>query len=519
LFALLLWEFRRRERLETALRESEANYRALVESSADAILLTAPDGRVFAANPAACRLFGRTEEEICRLGRAGVVDTGDPRLAAALEERRRTGRFVGALRFRRADGSLFEGELSSTVFRDRSGEERTSMVIRDLSARKHAEAERERLRTAIEQAGECVIITDPAGTIQYVNPAFEAVTGYPRVEVLGQSPRLLKSGRQDAAFYRNLWAAITGGRTWQGRFVNKRKDGTFYTEEATISPVRDAAGNILSFVAVKRDITDQLELQERLLQAQKMEAIGRLAGGIAHDFNNLLMGILNYLELCRDGLSSDHPVRPYLDEIQQDAERSAALVRQLLTFARKQPAAPQPFDLNAGIEIILPLLRRLLGAGVPLLWRPEAALGPVMMDPAQFDQIVVNLVLNARDALDESGTICIATRAVSPDTVFRPPELSGGPAVALVVADTGCGMDAETKRHLFEPYFTTRARGRGTGLGLATVHGIVEQHGGAITVESAVGQGTTITIYLPEIPAQTDDLHPSTPDATPGAAE
>ena len=219
-----------------------------------------------------------------------------------------------------------------------------------------------------------ILVTDPEGTIQYVNPAFEAVTGYTRREAIGQTPRLLKSGRQNEAFYRNLWDTIAGGRVWQGRMVNKRKDGTLYTEETTISPVKDGSGRIVSFVAVKRDITEHLRisqeqtrLQEQLQQAQKMESIGRLAGGVAHDFNNLLSIIFGYGDIIvYQKLHPSDPLREDVEEILKPGRRSADLTRQLLACSRKQTLQPEELDLNEVIRNIEKMLRRLIGEDIAL---------------------------------------------------------------------------------------------------------------------------------------------------------
>jgi PAS domain S-box-containing protein len=362
-----------------------------------------------------------------------------------------------------------------------------------------AKAGLKRLATAIEQAGEIVVIADPAGIIQYVNPAFEAVTGYSRAEAVGQSMRILKSGKQDEAFYRELWATIASGRVWQGRFVNRRKSGALYTEEATISPVHDAAGRIVNYVAVKRDITEHLRVTVQLQQAQKMEAVGRLAGGVAHDFNNLLTGIMNYIELCRDALSPTHPVRSYLDEIASDARRSADLTRQVLAFARRQIVAPKVLDLNDAVAGMLKLLRRLIGEDIDMAWLPGADLWPVLLDPGQFDQILANLCVNARDAVAGVGKVSIATANATLDAGWcaQDPAAVPGDYVRLTVSDDGCGMDRDTVEHIFEPFFTTKESGKGTGLGLATVYGIVEQNRGHIQVRSEPGAGTTFDIYLP----------------------
>ena len=369
----------------------------------------------------------------------------------------------------------------------------------DITERKRAEAERERLMAAIEQAGEIVIITDPEGTIQYVNPAFERVSGYLRDEAVGRNPRILKSGRQGAAFYRKLWETITSGRTWEGRIVNKRKDGTLYTADATISPVRDASGRIVNYVAVKRDITEPLRLADQFEQAQKMESVGRLAGGVAHDFNNMLGVILGYAEIALYEVARGTSLHDSLTEIRKAARRSADLTRQLLAFARKQTIDPRVLDLNATVEGMFKMLRRLIGEDIDLTWLPGANLWPVKMDPAQIDQILANLCVNARDAIAGVGKVTIETANVSLDQDYCATHagFAIGEFVTLTVSDDGCGMDEAIRSHLFEPFFTTKETGKGTGLGLSTVYGIVKQNNGFLNVYSEPGLGTTVKIYLP----------------------
>jgi PAS domain S-box-containing protein len=362
-----------------------------------------------------------------------------------------------------------------------------------------AQAEKERMMTAMEQVTDAVMITDAEGTIQYVNPAFERMTGYAHGEAVGQNPRILNSGRQDGAFYENLWKTVSNGTSWAGRFVNKRKDGTLYTEEATISPMRDAAGRIVNFVAVKRDITHSLELEERLWESQKMEAVGQLAGGVAHDFNNMLAVILGYTEVLLDGVGLDQQFKNDLREIHKAGRRARDLTRQLLAFARRQVVLPEILDLNAAVEGMLKILPPLIGEGIQVSWHPEAGLWPVNMDPSQIDQILANLCVNARDAIGDTGRITIATenRTIDEGHCVGHAGPVPGEYVLLTVGDDGGGIDREVLAHIFEPFFTTKETGKGTGLGLATVYGIVKQNDGFIDVCSEAGQGTTFKVYLP----------------------
>ncbi|MCK6624344.1 MAG: response regulator [Anaerolineae bacterium] len=366
-----------------------------------------------------------------------------------------------------------------------------------------------RLNAAIEQAAEVVVITEVDGKIIYVNPAFEKVSGYSRAEVIGQYPRLLKSGKQNAAFYQELWATLRAGRIWQGRFVNKKKDGALYTEEATISPIKDEAGQLINFVAVKRDITRELQLEQQYHQAQKMEAIGRLTGGIAHDFNNLLTAINGFAELLQVRYSLDDSRKEMVDMILRSGQRAAALIRQLLVFSHQQVINPEVLNLNGIITELNKMLGRIIGEDIRMELHLASDLWSIKADPTQIEQVIVNLAVNARDAMPHGGQLTIETANVILDGDYTATHLNAQPGeyVLLAVSDTGTGMSEAVKAHIFEPFFTTKGAGQGTGLGLATVYGIVEQSGGAIWVYSEERQGTTFKIYLPragEAAAQKD---------------
>ena len=364
---------------------------------------------------------------------------------------------------------------------------------------KQSEAERERLSTAIEQSVETIVITDRQGNIRYVNPAFERITGYTKTEIWGQNPRFLKSGEHSMSFYKELWDTISDGRVWKGKFVNRHKDGSLFSEEATISPVFDAAGKIVNYVAVMRDITKEEKLEQQFRQAQKMESVGRLAGGVAHDFNNMLAVILGYSELALAKLNPADSLYKELQEINKAGRRSADLTTQLLAFSRKQTIAPQALDLNDAVSNMLKMLRRLIGEDINLVWIPGANLGTIHIDPAQVDQLLANLCVNARDAIDGVGKVIIETDNVvfDKDYCLTHSYAKQGAYIMLTVSDNGCGMDEKIKEQIFEPFFTTKAPGEGTGLGLATVYGIVKQNEGLINVYSEPGQGTSFKLYFP----------------------
>ncbi|MBP9003361.1 MAG: PAS domain S-box protein [Candidatus Hydrogenedentes bacterium] len=366
--------------------------------------------------------------------------------------------------------------------------------------------ERERqalLTSAMEQAEEAIMITDAAARILYVNAAFERMTGYGREEVEGKTPAVLKSGRQDADYYRRMWETLLRGGAWTDRLTNRKKSGELYTVKETIAPVRDASGRITHFVSTARDITAALKAAEREEEARKMEVVGRLAGGVAHDFNNMLNVILGHADMALEDMEEEYPAREYVEEIHRAALRAAALTRQLLDFARRRPVRPRPLDLREAVPGMLDMLARLVGEDIALRWEPRAEDLTVMLDPSHLDQVLVNLVVNARDAIGgRPGHVTIrAGRVVAcPESG----EIAGEKEacreyVVLAVIDDGRGMTDAVRQRIFEPFFTTKEVGHGTGLGLATVHSIVQGAGGHIEVDSAPGCGAAFLLCFPAL--------------------
>jgi PAS domain S-box-containing protein len=503
------------KRTEDALREreaslaaaldsmsaSEARYRRLFEAAKDGILiLDADTGRIVDVNPFLMALTGYSRDDFLdkKLWEIGPFkDIAASKASFAELQATEYVRYEDLPLATRAGGTV-DVEFISNVYV--VGDRKVIQCnVRDITARKRTEAERERLTTAIEQADEAVVVTDARGAIVYVNPAFETGTGYSRAAVLGQNPRLLKSGVQDGAFYSALWATISAGHTWRGRLVNRKKDGTLYSEDATISPVRNGAGAITSYVAVKRDVTAALALEAQFLQAQKMEAVGRLAGGIAHDFNNVLSVILSYAELIGSDLQPGSPSRADIEEVKRAGLRAADLTRQLLAFSRRQVLEARVLNLNDHLVGMEKMLARLLGADVALTILAANGLWNVKADPGQVEQILMNLAVNARDAMPRGGRLTIETANVELDEDYAraQQDVQAGQYVQIAVTDTGTGMDEKTLARVFEPFFTTKETGKGTGLGLATVFGIVRQSGGHIRVTSEPGKGTTFKVYFP----------------------
>ncbi|NVN92203.1 MAG: PAS domain S-box protein [Desulfuromonadales bacterium] len=509
--ALLEETLREKDKTDEALQDSEKRYRRLFESAKDGILiLDALTGVVVDVNPFLLQLLGFSYDELCG---QHIWEIGVFKDIAASKDAFKTLQDTEYIRYddlplETRDGRPISVEFVSNVYLvDHS--KVIQCNIRDITARKRADAEHKRLMAAIDQIGEGIVMTDAQGTIQFVNPAFERMTGYSREEAVGRNPRFLKSDEQDDQFYHTLWNTISDGRTWSGRIVNKRKNGTHYTVETTISPVRDPSGLIVNYVSVKRDITDHLRLTAQFQQAQKMEAVGQLAGGVAHDFNNMLTVILGHAELALSTVDPAQALHASLEEIIKAAQRSTEITRQLLGFARKQTIAPVVLDLNQAVESTLRMLRRLIGENINLAWLPAAGLCPIKIDPVQIDQILANLCVNARDAIVDVGKVTIETANAVFDEAYCAQHVGyvAGKYVLLAVSDNGCGMDREILDKIFEPFFTSKGAGAGTGLGLSTVYGIVKQNNGFINVYSEPGNGTTFKIYLARYAEQADDAH------------
>jgi signal transduction histidine kinase/ActR/RegA family two-component response regulator len=310
---------------------------------------------------------------------------------------------------------------------------------------------------------------------------------------------MLKSGKTSREEYQRLWESITSGREWRGEFLNRAKDGRLFWESAVISPYVNQAGQITHFLAVKEDITQRKHLEEQLRQAQKMDAIGQLAGGVAHDFNNILTATLMNVGLLQQKPNLDPGVQELLGEIEKQSLRAANLTRQLLLLSRRQVARCEPVEMNSLVTDLLKMLRRLLGANIEVIFEGSPAVGWLRADAGMLEQVVMNLCINARDAMTEGGRLTLATSLVEREAQSADPnsEVRTGSYVCLSVTDNGCGMDEKVLGRIFEPFYTTKEVGKGTGLGLAIVYGIVKQHQGWVEVESVGGQGSSFRVYLP----------------------
>jgi len=371
-----------------------------------------------------------------------------------------------------------------------------------IVGQKRAAARARELAQAVEQAPAMIVMTDIDGVIRYVNPAFTQVTGYTLADVMGQTPKILKSNENKEAIYSDLWSTIASGQTWSNRLRNRKKDGSLYWAKTVISPLKDAHGETIGYLGVGEDVTEQVKLEDQLRQAQKMEVVGQLTGGIAHDFNNYLAIIVGNLQLLDEDIAKSAGTddqRELISDALWSAERGAELTGGLLSFARQQTLFPAPTDCNQVVLAVTRLLARTLGERIEVVTELADGLWEAMVDRGQLETALVNLAVNSRDAMPDGGRLRISTGNVQlgPDDIFADGEAAPGTYVMLRVADTGTGMSRAVRDRIFEPFFTTKEFGLGSGLGLSMVYGFVRQTGGHIAVDSVAGWGTAITLYLP----------------------
>lgn len=479
-----------------SIQESEAKFQRLVDSALIGIVVGTTTGDFEDANDVFLRLAGYTREELengCLTWNRLVPHEYHDRIFAAVEEVRQTRRFspheaeliskdgqrIPVL----VGGGLLEG--------DERAEHKVAISVVDLRDLRSAEAQVSRLVLAVESAYEGIVITELDGTISYANPAFERLTGYSRKELLGQKPRLFRSGKTAPETYTSLWRTLHNGEIWRGQFHNRRKDGTEYIQETTVSPVRDTQGRTVNYLSVAWDVTRERELEQQLFQSQKLQTVGQLAGGIAHDLNNVLQVVQSSAELALRGPDGHDYAKKKLNDILAISKRGASIIAQLLTFSRVRSDHPQLVSINEAITDAVRLLRRLLPENIAMELRLEKGLALVEADPVKISQVLFNLTVNARDAMPKGGVVTVSTRMVE-----RSPEAVGS-FVELTVEDTGTGIPEEIRDKIFDPFFTTKEAGRGTGLGLSTVSQIVRLSQGSIHVTSKVGRGTKFHIYYP----------------------
>lgn len=495
-----------RGRKERELRDSEERFRTLFDNAQDGLLVADPQTMKFSTgNRSIARMLGYAQDELSSLDVSHIHPPEElPQIARRFQQLASGAKtHAEVVPVRRKDGSFFYADISAAPV-TLDNRQYVLSSFRDITDQIHAETERLRLFSAVEQATEFITILAADGSFQYMNPAGERLFGYPLDDVQGKSAFMTDRGVYDNAFYQNIWHEVSTGRVWTGRLTCRRKDGSLGEIEQSISPVRDKGGAIIGFLSIGRDITNEIRLEQALRQAQKMEAIGTLAGGVAHDFNNILSVITGYAQMLLSGTAEDSPEETSITEILKAGRRARDLVRQILTFSRQTEQEMQPIHIAPVIKETLRFLRASLPTTIALQQHIESDADVVVSDPTQIHQIIMNLCTNAAHAMKQNGgtlSVNLLPVDLGPAAVTELPELASGPYLKLTVADTGHGIGRDVIDRIFDPYFTTKIKGEGTGLGLAVVHGIVKNHGGAIRVSSATGQGTAFDLWFPRCDA------------------
>ncbi|WP_415909996.1 PAS domain S-box protein [Oleiharenicola sp. Vm1] len=495
------------ERAVHEVAESEQKFRAIFDSANDAIFTADEHYRITSCNSRGGLLVGLAPEAV--VGRF-LMDFFPARQSDGSDSRQTAQRILNELgpkhadpfewTLQRADGAAVEAEITLSGLQH-GGRRSFVVVARDITERKRATRELQLLHAALQATPEGVIITDAQGRIEWANPAFSHITGYALAEVQGETPRKLRSGHHDEEFYRGMWQTILRGETWSGEVQNRRKDGGFYFEHQTIAPVRNSAGEITNFVAVKEDITNERRLEQQLARSQRLESVGMLASGIAHDLNNVLTPIVLAVELLRAEGELTAAARGRLDLVGQAAQRGASIVKQVLTFARGVEGERTIVQPRYLLKEVAQLAEETFPRSIEIHVENGKDVPTIRGDVTQLHQVLLNLAVNARDAMPQGGRLTLGARSVAVDAerarALAP--FAPGNYVELTVADTGIGMTDEVLEHMFEPFFTTKPRGKGTGLGLSTVYGIVRSHGGKVEVDTQLGRGTTFRVLLPEV--------------------
>ena len=515
-------EISRGKQLEKALKASEKQFRAFVENSVDGVLVTdAETYRMVYANPAICNLLGYTQQEMAEMTVAQIypvqeLETVEKQFEDLAKGRKPMARTVPC---RRKDGTTVYADIAAKPFELDS---RYFVVgfFRDVTDRMKVEEERRRLAEVVTHSPNIVMIMDTQRRIQYVNPAFEQITGFSATEVLGRTPDMLENGMHDPSFFRQMWTTIRMGNQWSGRITNKRRDGRPYHLEADIIPVRGHDGRIKNYTVIMRDITHEEDMAAQLRQAQKMEAIGTLAGGIAHDFNNILTALLGFSELGLMSCDNGSRIHEHFAAIYDAGMRAKDLVTQILTFSRTNEECRRPISLHTILKEALKLLRSTLPTTIAFKTNICRDNIYVMADATAIHQIVMNLCTNAAHAMQKQGgtlTVKLEKVDLSAKETAAFPHIKPGPHLKLSIGDTGHGMTRDILDHIFDPYFTTKEKGEGTGLGLSVVHGIVQNHGGMITVTSEPDKGSTFDVLFPVVAVRCKTAKPRAEQACRGS--
>ncbi|MCE5252489.1 PAS domain S-box protein [bacterium] len=493
-----------RDITESRKAEKKMNFQAtILENMTDLVICTDFEGTIIYTSPSVLKA-NRSDynqfmnQNICKVFKRIFTNTYIPEIF----EKTKSGGWRGELQYTMEGEHRYISVQSTVMYDENQSLVALIFVGRDITRDKLDEEERTRMALAVEQANEAIYITDTEGIINYVNPAFERITGYSRSEALEHTPDFINS-EFGIQFFQNIMLEKTKKcEEWRGQITYKRKDGKLIEVETTISPVCDSNRNVFNYLVINRDVTQVLKLEQMLRQAQKMEAIGTLAGGIAHDFNNILFAIVGYTEMAMTNISTESATGKYLKEVLRAGDRAKELIKQILAFSRQIEAERRPIQIQPVVKESLKLLQATLPKTIKIKQNINSNCGVILADPTQIHQVLMNLCTNAFHAMkDHGGVLDVSLSQITADKHFIQfhPNLKERDYVVLKVSDTGTGMDKLTMERIFEPYFSTKSQGEGTGLGLATVHGIVKNHGGDISVYSEPGKGTIFHVYFPRV--------------------
>lgn len=516
----LVREIASRKQAEGEILDRETRIRLLLDSTADGIFGLDHVGKCTFVNESCLRLLGYNhEDELLGFNLHELIHHHRPdgsefsNAECPMCDSYQHGREVTVNNevLWRKDGQPIPVEYHSSPIKQDNCLLGAVISFSDISKRKQVEDERGRLAAAVEHAADEIIITNLKGVIEYVNPAFERVTGYSRQEAIGKKPSILQSGKHPKEFYQHLWQTIQSGKIWSSRIINKIKNGCFIEEDATISPIFSTSGHTIGYVAVKRDVTEKVKMEERLQQSSKMEALGTLAGTIAHDFNNILNGINGFTSLALVDVPPQSKVAKHLQGVMKASATATELVQQILAFSRKNDTVFTHLTIQDIIKDVINLLRRSIPQSVQICDQIDMECGPIYGNKSQIHQILMNLGTNASHAMRKNGGVLtiLLKEGIGEDQKKN---------VQLQIMDTGEGIAPDVLEQMFEPYFTTKKEGEGTGLGLSTVHKIVKNHHGNIKVESEPGEGTVFTLHFPLATTEVDRDSITIPATPPEAA-
>jgi len=496
-----------KQKAEDALRDSEARYRMLFDRASEAILLV-KDGKIYTCNAKTMEFFGETKGEI--LNRS-ILNFSPEKQPDAEDSKTKLENYLTqvihgeSIHFEwlleRPDGSVLESNINLTCF-TLNEEIFYQFFIDDITETKHAQAQQELLYTAIEHSAEMVIITDNDGNIEYTNQAFQKITGFRENEIDGKSSTMMFTDDHPESFYLDVSKKLRDGKLWRGKNSIRNKKGEIIEVYSSISPINNSQGEIIKFVTVQRDITEESQLQGYVRRAQRMETVGTLAGGIAHDFNNILATIIGHTDIAMHDLDKKHPVFHDLGQIMKASNRAKDLINQIMAFHRHDDEIAIPVDMISNIQEAIDILGGPVIGNIEIRMELDKSCPFVLADPSKINQVIMNICGNGIYAMKEDGGVLeIQLQCIDLDKKHSEqfPDLKEGQYVQATFTDQGKGLEEGTIDRIFEPFFTTKPVGEGTGLGLSVVHGIIKNLDGEIVVESHMDKGSVFKILIPAI--------------------